>query len=66
MPAVKPDREEYYEYIFMYVDNILSISMQPRDAMKVTEHRFKYKNDKVKKPSSYLGAQLQKSRFWMM
>ena len=57
-PAVKPDGEEYYEYILMYVDDILTISMQPRYVMKDIERRFKLKNDKVKEPSSYLGALL--------
>ena len=28
-PAVKPDGEEYYEYVLMYVDDILAISMDP-------------------------------------
>ena len=59
-PAVKPDRGEYYEYILMYVDDILAISMQPRDVMKDIERRFKFKNNKVEEPSSYLGARLQK------
>ena len=44
----------------MYVDDILDISMQPRDVMKDIEQRFKFKNDKVKEPSNYLGARLQK------
>ena len=59
-PSVKTGREENYEYILMYMDDILAISMQPRDAMKGIERRFKFKNDKVEEPSSYLGAQLQK------
>ena len=33
-PAVIPDGEEYYKYILIYVDNILAISIQPRDVMK--------------------------------
>ena len=45
--AVKPDIEEYYEYILMYVDNILAISMQPRDVVKDIERRLKFKNYKV-------------------
>ena len=27
-PAVKPDGEEYYEYILVYVDDILAISVK--------------------------------------
>ena len=55
-PDVKPDGKEYYKYILIYVDNILAISMQPRDVMKDIERRFKLKNYKVEEPSSYLGA----------
>ena len=44
-PSVKTGREENYEYILMYMDDILAISMQPRDAMKGIERRFKFKND---------------------
>ena len=29
-PAVKPNKEEYYEYILIYVDNILAISHVPK------------------------------------
>ena len=58
-PAVKPAGEENYEYLLMYVDNTLAISMQPRDVMKEIERRLKFKNDKVEEPSSCLGAQLQ-------
>ena len=59
-PAVKPDGEEYYEYILIYVDDILKISMQTRYVMEDIEQRFKLKNDKVEEPSSYLGARLKK------
>ena len=57
---VKPDEEEYYEYILMYTDDILEISMQPRYVIKDIKQRFKFKNDKVKEPSSYLSTHLQK------
>ena len=43
----------------MYVKDVLAISMKPRDVMKDIESRFKFKNDKVEEPSSYLCAQLQ-------
>ena len=55
--AVKPDGEEYYKYILMYLDNILSSSIQPRYVMKYIEQRFKFKNEKVEEPSSDFGAQ---------
>ena len=28
-PAIKPDREEYYEYVMVYVEYILAISINP-------------------------------------
>ncbi len=33
-PAVKPNGEHYYEYIFIYVDDILVISLHPDQTMK--------------------------------
>ena len=44
----------------MYVDNILAIFMQPRDVMMDIKQRFKFKNDKVEEPPSYLGSRLHK------
>ena len=29
IPAIKPDGEEHYEYVLMYLDNILAILMNP-------------------------------------
>ena len=33
-PAIKPDGEEYYEYVLMYVDDILAISIDPTKIIK--------------------------------
>ena len=33
-PVIKPHGEEYYEYILVYVDNILAISMNPTEIIK--------------------------------
>ena len=33
-PVIKPHGEEYYEYILVYVDNILAISMNPNEILK--------------------------------
>ena len=57
-PATKPDGENYYEYILCYVDDILSISLQPDRPMKEIQRMFKFKNDIVQKPDFYLGAKL--------
>ena len=36
-PAVRPDGTEYYEYILMYVDNILEISVDATKILKSLE-----------------------------
>ena len=59
-PAVKPDKEEYYEYILVYVDDIISVSHAPMDIMNEITNTFKFKGDKCAEPDIYLGARLQK------
>lgn len=59
-PAVKDDGSEYYEYILMYVDDILAISMDSTKILKSIEgDTVRYKNDKIESPEMYLGAKLQ-------
>ena len=70
-PAVKPDKEEYYEYVLIYVDDILSISCAPRLIMDQISQYFKFKNDNVEPPEMYLGAKLKKRsmgnyEYWTM
>ena len=57
-PATKPDGEQYYEYILVYVDDIISVSHKAAEVMKEISDVFKFKNDKVAKPETYLGARL--------
>ena len=59
-PAAKPDGEEYYEYILVYVDDIISVSHKALEVMEEIKGTFKFKNDDIKKPETYLGARLQK------
>ncbi|CAJ1932242.1 unnamed protein product, partial [Cylindrotheca closterium] len=57
MPAaIKPDGEEYYEYILCYVDDILCMSENAKDVMEQISYKFKFKKDKIEQPESYLGA----------
>ena len=54
-PAVKPDGEKYYEYVLMYVDDILAISMDPVSKLKSMEgDTVKYENGKIEHPDMYL------------
>ena len=61
-PAVKADGEEYYEYVLVYVDDILSLSIDPTTIMKDIQNNFKFKNNKTESPEMYLGARLKKRR----
>jgi hypothetical protein len=57
--AVKPNGEKYYEYALAYVDDILTIGMEPEHTMNQIQEKFKLKNDKVAPPDDYLGAVLK-------
>jgi hypothetical protein len=58
--ATKSDGESYYEYILMYVDDILAISCDARSILEEVQRTFKFKNGKIDAPEFYLGAKLQK------
>ena len=58
--AVKSDGEKYYEYVMMYVDDILALSCDARMILEEIRGTFKFKNDKIEVPHYYLGAKLQK------
>ena len=60
--AVKHDGSEYYEYVLAYVDDVLTIGVDATAIMKEIGERFKFKNDEIKPPSSYLGAKLAKKK----
>jgi hypothetical protein len=55
-PAVKHDGYEYYEMVLVYVDNIFVISHEPLKTFNGIQENFKFKNDEVKPPVMYLGA----------
>jgi hypothetical protein len=48
----------YYEYIVVYVDDVICISHAPKEFMKKLGEAYKLKNG-YDKPSTYLGMQLQ-------
>ena len=59
-PAVKANGFEYYELVLCYVDDILSISDNPKATLLDLTAVFKLKDDKIEPPDIYLGAQLDK------
>jgi hypothetical protein len=57
-PATKSNGFEYYEMVLCYVDDILSISDDPKSTLLALTRTFKLKDDKIEPPDIYLGAQL--------
>jgi len=57
-PATKEDGFEYYEYILVYVDDILVVSATPPPVMKTLQKAYRLKNTPCE-PSDYLGATIK-------
>jgi Reverse transcriptase (RNA-dependent DNA polymerase) len=57
-PAVKSDGTEYYEYILVYTDDILAISVNAKSIMEQLEQRYVLKAGSIGPPTQYLGAQI--------
>jgi len=51
-----PDGEAYYEYLLVYVDDMLMLSHDPKMTMEAIRKVFKFKEGSVGKPSKCLGA----------
>ncbi len=61
-PAKKPNGFEYYEYVLLYVDDLLVLTHQAEVTMKSLE-AFYHLKDGYAKPDRYLGAQIKEWRF---
>jgi hypothetical protein len=61
-PAKKPCGTEYYEYILVYVDDVLTLSHRPEDIMQGLETYYRLK-DGYHKPMQYLGAAVKEWEF---
>ncbi len=59
-PAVKDNGFKYWEYVLVYVDDVLCISDKPELTMTGIQRKFKLKDDKIEEPSMYLGASLSR------
>lgn len=51
-----PSGEEYYEYILVYVDDLLVISHQGAEILNTLTNKYKYRLKDVGPPTRYLGA----------
>ena len=59
-PAIKADGFQYYELVLCYVDDVLSISVDPEFTLGALKMTFTLKDNKIEEPEMYLGAQLGK------
>ena len=57
--AVKPNGQEYYCYMLVYVDDVLHVHHDPEIDMKLLSSFYRLK-DGVGSPSRYLGANIEK------
>ena len=57
---MKVDGFKYYEYVLVYVDDILAVSRNPKVIMDYLESKYMLKKDLIKEPDSYLGAKVFK------
>ena len=59
----KSDREEYYDYILVYLDDFIEISLDARSIILEVAEKFKSKKYKIEPPEVYLGGRLAKKSF---
>jgi hypothetical protein len=61
-PRCKPNGFEYYEYVLVYVDDLLVLSHDGEKIMKALEEFYRLK-DGFAKPTRYLGAEVKEWTF---
>ena len=61
--AVKSDGTPYYEYILVYTDDFLILSMDPWAIIKDLQKEVTLKDTSIKEPDQYLGASVSKYEF---
>jgi hypothetical protein len=56
--ATRQDGTEYYEYVLVYTDDILAISMDPKAVLNCLDQHYILKPGLIGKPLQYLGSQV--------
>lgn len=60
-PMTRPtDGFKYYEYVLIYIDDILVVSHDPRAVMTRLEQTYTIKPESIGSPTAYLGAQIKR------
>ena len=57
---IRPNGDAYYEYMLVYVDDVLAISLNPSEIMVEIGKHFTIKDNKYGEPTAYLGANIEK------
>lgn len=60
--ASTPDGSSYYEYVLVYTDDILCISLDPKSTLMCLDQHYILKESSIGKPTQYLGAQIGEYR----
>ena len=61
-PNVKSTGEHYYDYIFVYVDDLLVLSAFAQKIMETIGKSYRFKDGSVGPPKTYLGAEVKEFR----
>ena len=56
--AVKSTGEKYWEYVFIYTDDVIAMSENPRQILSDMNRHFLLKEDSIGPPTRYLGANI--------
>jgi hypothetical protein len=59
-PFAKPDGFKYYEYILVYVDDVLIVLHAPEEHLKVIKANYELNPASIGPPIRYLGADVEK------
>jgi hypothetical protein len=61
--AVRGDNSEYYEYVLVYTDDLLVLSVHPQAILDRLGESYVLKPESIGPPTQYLGAQIGQFRF---
>ena len=61
--AVRANGSAYWEYVFIYTDDVLALSEDPKRILDEMNKHFLLKPDSIDEPKEYLGAQI--SKYWI-
>lgn len=59
-PAQKKNGQKYYEYLFVYVDDVIAISEDPRAILDKLNLFYTLKPGSIEEPKTFLGATISK------